>query len=203
MVSTQSTGCTVEEAQEFLDTEAKLFPESFAYSKTVVMDAIRETSLQMPVKRELYNNTWKVYREGYFTAKGGVRYQFRQYPKWVRGKGEVYLFKPTQVANYWCQGEASVIVQVACGRVAREFIKRDFFDWKCLLINTVHDAIYADAIDNEVAKEAGLLIKSIMENTPKFMTEVIPAYKDWNYHTTPFPSEAECGSNMANKETIK
>ena len=39
-----------------------------------------------------------------------------------------------------------------------------------------------------------------METTPKVMCETMPAYKDWQYDTTPFPAAAEFGLNMLDKE---
>jgi len=111
-------------------------------------------------------------------------------------------YKDTQIANYVIQGEASFIVQAACGRVIREFINRGFFDDKVLPINTVHDAIYLDGATEELAVEGAKLVRSIMESTPAWLTEKIPALKDWSYHTTPFPAAAEQGSSMAIKHHI-
>lgn len=198
-----STGCTVQEAQEFLDTEAELFPESTNYATNFIRPDVERTGLAGTLAREFVNNRWELYRRGYFKAKGGTCYSFRQYGKLVRGKW-LYDYKPTQMANYWCQGEASFIVQVACGRLIYELHNhKEFLDGLVKVINTVHDAIYLDCATEELAIKFGNLVKQIMESTPKFLTEVIPAYKDWNYHTTPFPAEAEYGVDMMNKVSIK
>lgn len=198
-----STGCTVQEAQEFLDTEAELFPESTNYATNFIRPEVERTGLAGTLAREFVNNRWELYRRGYFKAKGGTCYSFRQYGKLVRGKW-LYDYKPTQMANYWCQGEASFIVQVACGRLIYELHNhKEFLDGLVKVINTVHDAIYLDCATEELAIKFGKLVKEIMESTPKFLTEVIPAYKDWNYHTTPFPAEAEYGVDMMNKVSIK
>ena len=132
----------------------------------------------------------------------GTCYSFRQYLKKVRGQ-TVFDYKDTQVANYWCQGEASFIVQAACGRVIRELIQRRFADGLVLPINTVHDAIYLDCASEALAKEYGALTRDIMEATPKALAELIPALKEWNYHITPFPAAAEYGKNMMSKNDVE
>lgn len=197
-----ATGCTVEEAEAFKATEAQLFPESSTYSERIVRPEVERTGLELPYERELNERgEWKIYRRGYFRAKSGTEYSFRQYPKMIEGR-EFYDYKPTQLANYYCQGEASFIVQAACGRVIRELIKHNFADGHVLPINTVHDALYLDCATEELAIEFGTLVREIMERTPKELCEFIPDLKDWNYHTTPFPAAAEYGVNMMSKVDI-
>lgn len=199
-----ATGCTVEEAIAFKETELKLFPESSVFAELYVRPEVERTGLANPMEREQDPETgvWKHYRRGYFKAKGGTCYSFRQYLKRDQGV-EYYDYKPTQLANYWCQGEASFIVQVACGRVIRELLKHNFADEQVLPINTVHDAIYLDCATEELAREWGAKVREIMESTPKYMAEVMPEYKDWGYHTTPFPAAAEYGLNMMEKVDIE
>lgn len=194
-----ATGCSVEDAQAFIDTEAKLFPQSIAF-RQVVRDRVEETGLAAPLQREFTDGAgFSIYRRGYFDAKGGTRYSFRQYQKYVDGQ-TIMDYKDTQIANYWCQGEASFIVQASCGFVVRWLIENDFFGGAVLCINTVHDAIYLDCVNEEWARYAGKMVAQIMADTPRRMCETMPAYKDWNYHTTPFPAVPEFGPNMMEKE---
>ena len=196
-----ATGCSIEEAEAFLATEAKLFPQSFAYSRTVVREEVERTGSEPDgLFREMMDDgRWSVYRRGYFKAPGGTCYSFRQYPKWVGGQ-EVMDYKDTQIANYWAQGEASFIVQVSCGRVIRWLIENDFFGGCVLPVNTVHDALYLDCVNEEWARYSGKYVANLMETTPKYMCEIIPGYKDWRYHTTPWPAVPEFGRNMHEKE---
>lgn len=197
-----ATGCTVEEAMQFKETELKLFPESSVFAELYIRPEVERTGLESKLEREQDPETgvWKYYRRGYFKAKGGTCYSFRQFPTWNKEtRSEYYDYKPTQLANYAIQGEASFIVQAACGRVIRELQRLNFAEGLVIPINTVHDAVYLDCATEELAKEYGALVKQIMEETPKWLTEQIPAYKDWNYHTTPFPAAAEQGLNMMNK----
>lgn len=200
-----ATGCTVEEAYTFKETELKLFPESSVFAELHVRPVVERNGLTLPMEREQDPETgiWKHYRRGYFQAKGGTCYSFRQFPTWDKeSRKEYYDYKPTQLANYWCQGEASFIVQAACGRTIRKLLELDFVGGLVLPINTVHDAEYLDCATEALAQEYGALVRTIMEETPKWLTEQIPAYKDWNYHTTPFPAAAECGVDMMNKTHI-
>ena len=200
-----ATGCTVEEAIQFKETELKLFPESSVFAELYIRPEVERTGLEAKMEREQDPETgiWKYYRRGYFRAKGGTCYSFRQFPQWDKeSRKEYYDYKPTQLANYAIQGEASFIVQAACGRVIRELQRLNFVEGLVVPINTVHDAIYLDCATEELAKEYGTLVKQIMEETPKWLCEQISAYKDWRYHTTPFPAAAECGVDMMNKTHI-
>lgn len=197
-----STGCSLEEAEQFKETERKLFPESSTYAERVVRPQVEQNGLTVPMESELVNGVWKHFQRGFFRANSGTCYSFRQFPKYVKGVGEKYDYKDTQLANYWCQGEASFIVQVACGRVIRELIARNFAGGLVLPINTVHDAIYLDCATESLANEYGKLVQEIMESTPKYMAEIIPALKEWRYDTTPFPAAAEYGINMMDKVDV-
>lgn len=201
-----STGCTLEEAEEFKSIEFRLFPESNAYPAEVVRPEVERTGANTVHEEYIENQyggrTRVLYHRGHFQAKSGTCYSFRQFEKRVDGQ-KVMDYKDTQIANYWCQGEASFIVQAACGRVIRELITRNFYDGLVLPINTVHDAIYLDCATEALAIEAGQLVRTIMEETPKYLAEVIPALKDWNYHVTPFPAAAEYGINMMNKVDVE
>ncbi|QQO92951.1 putative DNA directed DNA polymerase [Acinetobacter phage Pipo] len=197
-----STGCSLEEAEQFKETERKLFPESSTYAERVVRPQVEQNGLTVPMESELVNGVWKHFRRGFFKANSGTCYSFRQFPKYVKGVGEKYDYKDTQIANYPIQGEASLIVQAACGRVIRELIARNFAGGLVLPINTVHDAIYLDCATESLANEYGKLVQEIMESTPKYMAEIIPALKEWRYDTTPFPAAAEYGINMMDKVDV-
>lgn len=140
-------------------------------------------------------------RKGYYKAKGGTEYSFRQYPKRTFNK-TITDYKDTEIANYPIQGEGAFIVQCACGRVIRWLIKNDFYGNSVLPINTVHDAIYLDVRSADLAVKTSHAVQWIMETTPKWMCKVIPAYKDWNYDTVPFPAVPEFGNNLYEKKGL-
>lgn len=195
-----ATGISVEAARKFIETETKLFPESVAIRAVIREEVERTGSSADALFREMTaTGAWSTYRRGYYKAPGGTCYSFRQYRQWKEGQ-QIMDYKDTQIANYWVQGEASFIVQVACGRVIRWLISNDFFGGCVLCINTVHDAIYLDCVNEEWARYAGKVVAQIMAETPKFMAEVMPQYLQWRYDTTPFPAVPEFGTNMYSKE---
>ena len=193
------TGCSIEEAQDFIDTETALFPQSVAYRQVIRDEVERTGALPESLHRESTDEgIWSIYRRGYFTSPGKTSYSFRQYSKRVDGQ-QTMDYKDTQIANYWCQGEASFIVQAACGRVIRWLIDNDFFQGCIVPINTVHDAIYLDCVNEEWAKYGGAVVSNLMAGTPAYMEQRMPEYKQWRYSTTPWPAVAEFGKNMMEK----
>lgn len=199
-----ATGCTLQEAEKFLETEAKLFPESRAF-KDKVRSMVEQTGL-LPeaIERELdpATNSWYVYRRGYYKAPGGTEYSFRQRKQWKDHK-EVLDYKDTEISNYPIQGEGAFIVQTACARIIRWLIEANFFDGSILPINTVHDAVYLDCKTEDLARRGGKAVAWIMGTTPKYIARNIPAYKAWMYDEVPFPAVPEMGYNLFDKTHVE
>jgi len=195
-------GITLEQAQQFKATEAKLFPEMAAFAAEVVRPEVERTGATC-IERELSpEGIWRVYHRGYYQAHSGTCYSFRERDKWVDGR-QVLAYKDTEIANYWCQGEASFIVQAACGAVMRALIAEDFEQGNVLCINTVHDALYLDCATEELAIKWGKRLQQIMQDTPKLLAEIIPALKNSLYHEVDFPAVPEYGKSLYKKESIK
>lgn len=200
-----ATGVSIEYAREFLETEAKLFPKSIAFRDIVRAEVERTGELPEGLHREQdETGTWRIYRRGYWQAPGGTRYSFRQWPQWNKELGQrVMDYKDTQIANYWCQGEAFYLMAVSAGRVLRWLLSVDFLaneefpQGRVCFINNVHDALYFD-VHESVVREVGLTVKAIMEDAPKYMSERL----GYNIAHVPFPAVAEAGLNMADKEHI-
>jgi DNA polymerase I-like protein with 3'-5' exonuclease and polymerase domains len=189
-----ATGCTVEEAQEFIDAEKALFPEVETYYDEVITKYVEEhTSMH---REQTENGAWRVYRKGVWQAPGGTCYEFREHSKvkWVDGqRHEVMEFKPTQIRNYPIQGESGFFVQGIAGQVVRWLLGKDFFNGKCYIINQVHDALYLDC-HKDVIHEVCSTVKFIMESLPEF-------FKQYGYDLgVTFPAEVEFGPNMLEKE---
>lgn len=198
-----ATGCTVEYAEEFLATEARLFPESIAFRQVVREQVELTGALPENMHREQTDDgRWIIYRRGYWQSPGGTRYSFRQYPQRRDGK-MVMDYKDTQIANYWCQGEAFFLMALSAGRVLRWLLSQNFYrneeypEGRALLINNVHDALYLDC-HKDVYREVSLAVKSIMEDAPKYMS----AQLGYNIAHVPFPAAAEAGPNMQDKTHV-
>lgn len=201
-----ATGVSVEYAKEFLETEARLFPQSIAFRGVVRAEVERTGELPEGLHREQDETTgaWRIYRRGYWQAPGGARYSFRQWPQWNKElRQRVMDYKDTQIANYWCQGEAFYLMAVSAGRVLRWLLSVNFLaneefpQGRVCFINNVHDALYFD-VHESVVREVGLQVKAIMEDAPKYMSERL----GYNIAHVPFPAAAEAGLNMADKEHI-
>ena len=192
-----STGCTVEDAQAFIDAEKALFPEVESYYENVIFKAVEHTSTIH--REETENGGWRAYKRGTWTSPAGTRFEFRQFhkTKWVNGqKIETMEFKPTQMRNYPIQGESGFFVQGIAGLVVRWLISVNFFNGKVWIINQVHDALYLDC-HRSVLAEVAHIVKEIMESVPTF-------YKQYGYDLgVPFPVEVEAGESMLKKEKIK
>jgi hypothetical protein len=200
-----ATGCTIEYAQEFLDNEARLFPASIAYRQVIRDEVERTGAFPEGLHREQRDDGgWSIYRRGYWQSPGGTRYSFRQYPKFDRATRQYIMdYKDTQIANYWCQGEAFYLMAVSAGRLIRWLISKDFFrteeypEGRAFLINNVHDALYFDCHES-VYREVALAAKSIMEDAARYMSEQL----GYNIAHVPFPAAAEAGPSMFDKEHI-
>ena len=191
-----ATGCTVEDAQAFIDAEKELFPEVESYYENVIFKEVERTSTIHREQSE--DGTWSVYKRGTWTSPAGTRFEFRQFKKtkWIGGqKVEVMEFKPTQMRNYPIQGESGFFVQGIAGLVVRWLISKGFFGGKVWIINQVHDALYLDCHVSVLAEVAAQL-KAIMECIPTY-------YKAFGYDLgVPFPVEVEAGESMLKKEKV-
>lgn len=201
-----ATGCTVEYAQSFLDNEAKLFPTTIGF-RAVIKEEVERTGAAGRMYREQADDgSYRIYRIGTWTSPAGARYSFRQKEQWkevVPGqrKQKVMDYKETEMANYWCQGEAFFLMAVAAGMVLRALLARDWFNNQVCLITNVHDALYLDSANPEVGREASLLVKQCMEDAPKRIHQLWPNYGIIG--EVPFPAEAEMGTSMYSKEKVE
>lgn len=191
-----ATGCTVEDAQAFIDAEKALFPEVESYYEDVIFAAVEKSATMHREQNDA--GGWRVYKRGTWQAPGGTTFEFRQFPKkkWIDGQAiDTMEFKPTQMRNYPIQGESGFFVQGIAGLVVRWLISRGFFGGKVWIINQVHDALYLDC-HRSVLHEVATTLKHIMESLPEY-------FKQFGYDLgVPFPAEVEAGNNMLEKEKV-
>jgi len=191
-----STGCTVEDAQAFIDAEKALFPGVESWYEREVFATVERTKT---VHREQADNgSWRVYGRGTWTSPSGTTFEFREYPKsrYLNGqRTEIMEFKPTQMRNYPIQGESGFFVQGIAGQIMRWLISRNFFGGRVFIINQVHDAVYLDCCLS-VLSEVAAAVKYIMESLPEF-------FKKYGYDLgVPFPAEVEAGPSMYEKSHV-
>lgn len=194
-------GITLEEAKQFKATQKKLFPELSVFAEEKVMPEVRKSGAGNPQREMSDAGVFRIYHRGTFKGYSGTYYSFRERDTWRDGQ-QVLDYKPTEVANYWCQGEASFIVQSACGAVIKALIEADFEGGQVLPVNTVHDAIYLDCASEELVIKWGRIVQRLMEETPKRLAERIPNLQKALYHDVAFPAVPEYGENLANKQHL-
>lgn len=186
-----ATGCTVEEAQAFIDAENALFPEVEDFFNKTITNQVMANVTQF--REQTDDGAWRMYGRGHWQSPGGTCYSFRQYPKkrWDKGKcTELMEFKPTQIRNYPIQGESGFFMQGICGKIMRWLVAEDFFGGRVFIINTVHDAIYLD-IHKSVLDAVCKTMKRIMESLPQHFNEK----HGYDLHV-PFPVEVGFGTSM-------
>lgn len=189
-----STGCTVEEAQLFIDTEKALFPEVETFFDNVIIPAVHANSKTYREQQD--DGSWRMFNRGHWQAPGGTCYSFRQYEKreWVNGQSATTMqFRIPQIRNYPIQGESGFFVQGICGKVVRWLIQNDFFGGRVFVINTVHDAIYLDC-HRSVLDTVAAGVQAIMESLPQHFNA------NFGYDLqVPFPAAVEFGRSMHEK----
>lgn len=188
-------GCTVEEAQEFIDNERRLFPGVERWYEKKVYPEIEATAHTVKLayddgERAVFRGTW--------TSPGGTVYTFEKRPKdvWINGAKTVQMqFHTPHMRNFPIQGEGSFFVQAMAGEVIWAILARK--KWRNLVyaVNQVHDALYFDTLDRLVTPVVKV-VKPIMESIPDFMA-------DYGYQLpVPFPTEAEAGANLFEKHHV-
>lgn len=202
-----STGMALEDVQGLIAAEEAEYPEIPAYYERLT-DTIKQN--RVPVGRavphpEVPGVMCHLGRSHYRTPDGKL-YSYIEHPaprfliedkNGNRRRDAVFAsFSPTEIKNYVVQGEGGEWMKAAMWLAVRAFYARDNFEGKALLVNTVHDAAYADA-HKDVAFEAAALLHASMEAASDFMEW----YFDWPI-PVPVPSDTNWGPSMMDENKI-
>lgn len=190
-----STGMSLKDVEELMEVEDKLYSGVSAYYERVT-EEIQNSSLKHFVFKPALGRSIRV---GQYVSPSGTRYTFEQQeaPDFLKKKGVDFSFSPTCIKNYPVQGTGGEMVETVLGRLFRHFMKKNNYDGKAFLINTVHDCVWIDThkdVEMEVAKD----IKPIMESIPQIYKELY----NWDI-TVPFPVEIEAGESLFTKHVIE
>lgn len=190
-----STGMTEDEVKALIEAEETRYPgvPRFNERNLRTLEQNRKpTSLFVnhPDIKGLTVNLGK----SYFTTPDNKRYVLWEScaPKYVyEREGRTATFMPTTLKNYPVQGMGGEWAKAAMFLLLLAFYAKRNFGGKALLVNQVHDAVYADAAP-EVQVEAAGLIHACMEEASVFM----------EYHfkwpiACPVPTETVWGPSMA------
>jgi DNA polymerase I len=123
-------------------------------------------------------------------------YKEQPSPEYLVKRGMTSSFSPTEIKNYEVQGEGGEWAKAAMWLVVREFYRNKNFGGRALLVNQVHDAVYADSAP-EVLTESAATLHACMEAASEYMEYLFK----WDI-PVPVPSETKAGSSMAEEASI-
>jgi DNA polymerase I-like protein with 3'-5' exonuclease and polymerase domains len=185
-----STGMTVEEVEDLIRVEERLYPGLNVFDG-IVSDSInatrKTTNKELFVAGQRFNAAI-----GEWFSPTGTRYVWTEgeVPKFLHKKGKFVGFSPTERKNWPIQGLGGEVMQAMLGYVFRKFLQEDNFGGRAFLVNTVHDCIWLD-LHKDVADEVIPVVKTILEAVPTMFKRCynmkIPVK---------FPVDAEVGPNM-------
>lgn len=201
-----TTGMAIEEVEALIAGESARYPEIDAFNENLIQH-LENTARPLPkngfVQHPDIPGLTCLLKEGYWRAPDNKLYCWRQQPapKWLAerpaSKGGVSSsFSPTEVKNYPVQGTGGEWMKAAMWLLVREFYRRKNWQQKGLLVNSVHDAAYADAAP-EVAVEVAAVVHACMEEASTFMEY----YFGWNV-PVPVPSDTTWGPSMGEDEKL-
>lgn len=117
-------------------------------------------------------------------------------PEYLVKRGIFTSFSPTEIKNYEVQGEGGEWAKAAMWLAIRYFYKHRNFGGLGLLVNQVHDALYADA-HNDVRMQVAVALHACMECASDLMEHLFK----WKV-PVPVPSETKWGPNMMEEESV-
>lgn len=122
----------------------------------------------------------------------GKLYTYRESPSpaYLLSRGQITSFSPTEIKNYEVQGTGGEWMKAALWLKVRAWYARENFGGKSLLVNTVHDASYADTTP-DVRDESAALMAACMEAASDFMEY----WFNWKL-PLPVPTDTVWGANM-------
>lgn len=181
------TGMSKEEVEDLIENEDKAYPGIVKFNRAVE----REVQATAEPFRDP-NAGYRVFRKGTWQSPTGTLYGWRSYdaPSYMRQRGILDTFKPTELKNYPVQGTGGEIVQMILGILWRWFIKNDNFGDKAYLVNTVHDCVWVDThkdVQDKITRGLKIIMESVPQQLEKFFGMDCPV---------PFPVDVEAGPNM-------
>lgn len=182
----------VETVQAWQEADEAMYPGVVIFNERV---AERVKQSRRPEARYVVHPTAKVNLQlgiGFLRTFDGKLYTFREQPApdFAVKRGTLQSFKPTELKNYPVQGLGGEWMKAAMWMAVRTYYRYKNFGGLALLVNTVHDALYADA-HKTVARKSGVVLHAAMMAASDFM-------EYWFGHkiAVPVPSETTHGPSM-------
>lgn len=198
----EQTGMAKDEVEALIKAEDERYPEveEFYTGEGGLTEALKQN--RIPTNKfcqhpDVPGLTCNLGKSSYRTPDGKL-YTWRENPapEWMAKQGKPQSFSPTEIKNYPVQGTGGEWAKAAMWLAVRAFYACKNFDGQALLVNQVHDALYADAA-GAVALEAAALVHACMEEASVFM--------EWYFKWTipvPVPTETAWGENMMDEQPM-
>ncbi len=196
-----STGMSVEDVQALVDGEVARYPEIEVYYENLTRKIAENrvpssTFVPHPITKQMTQ-----LGKSYYRTPDGKLYAYIESttPAFLaQRKRDPILasFSPTQIRNYVVQGTGGEWMKAAMWLMIRAFYAHRNLGHRALLVNTVHDAAYADA-HNSVRREAAILIHACMEAASDYMEYLF----GWEI-PVPVPSDTTWGPSMMDEQSI-
>jgi DNA polymerase I-like protein with 3'-5' exonuclease and polymerase domains len=195
----ESTGMQIELVAQLREADDKRYPEINRYfaARTDEIKLNRQSTGIVIPHPDVPGLTCHLGKSKVRTPDGKV-YSYRESPspEYLAKRGINSSFSPTEIKNYEVQGEGGEWAKAAAWLAVREFYRNQCWGQRGLLVNQVHDAVYADAAP-EVAFEVAATLHACMEGASDFMEW----YFNWPI-PVPVPSDTSWGKSMMDEESI-
>ena len=194
-----SIGVPVEEIEALIVAESARYPEIDTYYEDLTERIKRNRrpsggAVPHPKLRGVMCNLGTSF---YRTPDGKLySYQEQPSPEYLAKRGTFSSFSPTEIRNYVIQGGGGEWAKAGMWLAVREFYRNQNWSGKGLIINQVHDALYADA-DPTVKLEVAATLHACMEAASEFMEY----FFNWPI-PVPVPSDTTWGASMMEESKV-
>jgi len=198
----ESTGMSTEDVEALVLAEATRYPEiePFYEALTDLIKRNRRPTSHFVQHPELPGVTCQLGRSHYMTPDGKMySYVEKPAPAWLirQNKGGANTsFSPTEIKNYIVQGTGGEWAKAAMWLAIRAFYAHENFGGDAVLVNQVHDALYADSAAGAEVRAAALL-HACMDEASTLM--------EYQFKWTipvPVPTETKSGSSMIEENSM-
>lgn len=194
-----SAGIPLEDVEALIDADNERYPEIEPYYEdlTSKIKANRRPAGIVVPHPSVPGIMCNLGRSFYRTPDGKLySYIESPSPEYLVKRGVFASFSPTEIKNYVVQGSGGEWMKAAMWLAVRAFYAVENFGGRALLVNTVHDAMYADA-DNSVRDDAAALLHACMEGA----SDLIEYWFGWTI-PVPVPSDTSWGPSMMDEQKI-
>ena len=188
----EATGMSKDDVEALIVAETTLYPTVKDFDERLerhINDNATRTDSKLFHGGIAFNQ-----QESVWHSPTGTMYKWRQgiTPEFMHKSGKYTGFSPTERKNYPMQGEGGFVMQTMLGKVWRYFVENDGFNGEVLLVNSVHDCLLLDGINDAAITPVYKAVHKILETVPEVYNN---AYPELNVNV-PFPAETEVGADL-------